>query len=223
MSTPRSKEERRRQLLDAAIQCFGKKGYHATQVSDIIAKAKVARGTFYLYFESKREIFGAIMIELFGKVQAQIQTIPYDAPEEIPSQILGNIRRVTGLLMGFPLLAKLLMNEAVGLDTELDERLRNFYDQILDYIRRGLKQGQAMGFVREGNIHILAICLLGCVKEVFYQSFLGTEKPTEEAIIDEIYKLVIGAVAHPFLRPELEKQIPQAILSNLGPPRSRSK
>ena len=209
MSIPRSKEERRRQLLDAGIQCFGEKGYHATQISDIIAKAKVARGTFYLYFESKRQIFDAIMTELFAKVQAQIKTIPYDAPEEIPSQILGNIRRVTGLLMESPLLAKILMNEAVGLDAELDERLRNFYDQILDYIRRGLKQGQAMGFVREGNIPVLAICLLGCVKEVFYQFFLGREKPTEDAIIDEVYKLVIGAVAHPFLRPELERQLAQ--------------
>jgi AcrR family transcriptional regulator len=209
MSIPRSKEERRRQLLDVAIQCFGEKGYHATQISDVIAKAKVARGTFYLYFESKREIFDAIMTELFGKVQTQIQTIPYDAIEKIPSQILGNIRRVTRLLMDSPLLAKLLMNEAVGLDAELDEKLRNFYGQILDYIRRGLKQGQAMGFVREGNIHILAICLLGSFKEVFYQYFLGMEKPAEEAIIDEIYKLVIGAVAHPFLRPELERQLAQ--------------
>ena len=45
-----SKEERRKQLLTAAMVAFGKKGYHGTQVSDIIYEADVARGTFYLYF-----------------------------------------------------------------------------------------------------------------------------------------------------------------------------
>ena len=206
MSAHLSKEERTRQLLDAAIQCFGEKGYHATQVSDIIEKAMVARGTFYLYFKSKRELFDAIMMELFETVHAQIKSLPRDAVDQIPSQIMGNIQRVTHLLMEKPLLAKLLMNEAVRLDSEQDARLRTFYGQILDYIRRGLKQGQEMGFVREGNINVLAICLLGCVKEIFYQTFLETEKPSENEIVREIYQIVVGAVAHPFLRPELEKQ-----------------
>jgi len=207
MSTHLSKGERTRQLLDAAIDCFGKKGYHATQVSDIINKAEVARGTFYLYFKSKREIFDAVMMELFQTVNGQIRSLPRDAVDQIPSQIMGNIQRVTRLLMEKPLLAKLLMNEAVGLDAEQDARLQSFYGQILDYIRRGLKQGQEMGFVREGNTSVLAIYLLGGVKEIFYQSFLGTEHPSEGEIVREIYQIVIGAVAHPFLRPELEKQV----------------
>ncbi|MFO1518958.1 MAG: TetR/AcrR family transcriptional regulator [bacterium] len=200
------KEERKRQLLDAALKRFGEKGYHATQVSDIIDEAKVARGTFYLYFKSKREIFDQVMTELFDLVHSQIRSLPRNAVDQIPSQIMGNIRRITRLLREKPVLAQLLMNEAVGLDTEQDARLRQFYDQILDYIRRGLKQGQEMGFVREGNVRVLAICLLGCVKEVFYQSFLGTEKAAEDEIVKEIYQIVVGAVAHPFLRPELEKQ-----------------
>jgi AcrR family transcriptional regulator len=207
MSLHLSKEERRKQLLNAAIDAFGEKGYHRTQVSDIIAKAKVARGTFYLYFEGKREIFDAIMTELFDRVQAEIRAIPKEAVIEIPSQIKGNLERITKLLLENPLLTKLLINESVGLDVELDTRLRKFYGQILDYIRRGLRQGQEMGFVRPGDVHVLAICLLGCVKEVFYQSFLETEKPTGEMIVREIYQFIIGGIAHPSLRQELEKQL----------------
>ena len=206
MPPSRTKETRRRELLNAAIECFGARGYHSTQISDIIARAKVARGTFYLYFESKREIFNAVMTELFEKVQGEIRAIPKDAVEEIPSQIMGNIRRVTRLLMMNRLHTKILMSEAVGLDAELDERLRAFYGKILDYIRRGLKQGQEMGFVRDGNIQVLATCLLGSLKEVFYQNILGTEEFSEDAIVSEIYQLVIGAVAHPFVRAELERQ-----------------
>ena len=200
-----SKEERYRQLLEAAIRAFGSKGYHQTQISDIIKEAGVARGTFYLYFKSKREIFDSIMTELFDMVSSQIKNLPHDAIDKIPQQLLGNIERVSHLLLDHPLLTKILFNESVGLDIELDERLKKFYGQILDYIRRGLKQGQDMGFVRTGDNHILAMALLGSLKEIFYQYFLGTEQPDRQAIIQEVFRFVIAAIAHPNLRPTLEK------------------
>lgn len=195
--TQKTKEERKRQLLEAALKCFGTKGYHDTQISDIIKKAEVARGTFYLYFESKREIFREIMGELFLRVKNQIQSLPHDAIEKIPSQLLGNISRITDLLFSEPLLAKLLVNEAVGLDEEQDAQLGEFYKQILDYIHRGLRQGQDMGFVRQGNVPIMAICLLGSFKEIFYQSFLGIEKPSQSDVIHELFRTVAGAVIDP--------------------------
>lgn len=197
MSAYLSKEERKRQLLDAALECFGTQGYHKTQVSDIIKKAEVARGTFYLYFESKREIFKELMLELLQKVTSQIQSLPYDAVEKIPSQLLGNITRVANLLFEEPLLTRLLFNEAVGLDEEQDTQLRNFYNRILDYIHRGLKQGQGMGFVREGNVQVMALCLLGSLKEIFYQSLLGTEKINKEEVVQELFRTVAGAVIDP--------------------------
>lgn len=197
MAPPKTKEERKRQLLDAALECFGTRGYHETQVSDIIKRADVARGTFYLYFEGKREIFRALMEELFEKVTSQIQSLPHDAIEKIPSQLLGNITRVTDLLFAQPLLTRLLVNEAVGLDDEQDDQLRDFYRQILDYIHRGLTQGQEMGFVREGNIEVMALCLLGSLKEIFYQTLLGTEAIQKHEVVHELFRTVAGAVIDP--------------------------
>lgn len=189
-----AKDERRRQLLEAAIKVFGARGYHHSQISDIIKEAGVARGTFYLYFESKREIFDGVITTLFEMVRSQVKTLPRDAVADIPDQLRGNLERITNLLLGKPWLVKLLFNESVGLDHELDDRLRQFYGQLLDLIRRALKQGQEMGFVREGNIHVLATALLGSVKEVFYQYCLGTEQPPAGAIVDELFKTISQAV-----------------------------
>lgn len=198
-----TKEKRRRQLLDAAIATFGRRGYHRTQVSDIIRKARVARGTFYLHFEGKRQIFDAVMTDLFARVQENVKTLPRDAIQEIPKQLKGNIERVTDLLLGNPLLTKILFNESVGLDPQLDRRLTDFYGRLLDLIRRGLKQGQEMGFVREGDIQTLAVSLLGSLKEIFYQLQLGTLTPDRPAIVGEIYRLVTRAI----VRPDLLSQI----------------
>lgn len=193
------KEERRQQLTEAALKAFGKRGYPKTQISHIIAEAGVARGTFYLYFEGKREIFDAIVTEISEKVLTQMRPIKKEKLSEIPEQIIGNIQRVTELLLNNPLYVKIFFSDAVGLDDEFDDRLRKFYQNILENIRRGLKQGQEMGLVRAGDVQILSLCLLGILKEVFYQFVLGTELLAPEKIVEEIYRTVLHAV----IRPEL--------------------
>ncbi len=201
------REQRRQQLIQAALAAFGKKGYHAAQVSDIIAEAGVARGTFYLYFEGKREIFAAVLAKVFEEVQAQVRPIPHEAFAELPGQILGNLRRVTDLLGKNPLYIKLLFSDAVGLDKEFDAQLRTFYDRILDYIHRGIRQGQQMGFVREGDEKVLALCLLGCFKEVFFQSILGGKLPASQTVEREIYTFVINSIVHPDLREKVREYL----------------
>lgn len=59
----RKRERRRRMVLDTALAVFSDKGYHQTRISDIIEAASIARGTFYLYFESK----GALLLEVLRR------------------------------------------------------------------------------------------------------------------------------------------------------------
>ena len=61
----RQREERRSQILDAALVVFSQKGYHATNVSDVAAQAGVSQGTIYWYFESKDELFHAALLSAF--------------------------------------------------------------------------------------------------------------------------------------------------------------
>jgi hypothetical protein len=54
-------EERRKELINISEKLFIKKGYENTSVSEIVAKAKVAQGTFYYYFKTKEEILDSII------------------------------------------------------------------------------------------------------------------------------------------------------------------
>src|SRR5438552_1828440 len=62
----RLREERRAQVLATARRLFAERGYHNTSISEIIAACRIARGTFYLYFESKRAIFDELLDDLFA-------------------------------------------------------------------------------------------------------------------------------------------------------------
>ncbi len=61
MSKIVDKDERRAHILDAALRVFATKGAVGLKIRDIAAEAKVAKGTVYLYFESKEAILHAIM------------------------------------------------------------------------------------------------------------------------------------------------------------------
>ena len=60
------KEERRRQILEAALAVFSQRGYHATNVSDVAAQAGVSQGTIYWYFDSKEALFEAATLFAFS-------------------------------------------------------------------------------------------------------------------------------------------------------------
>jgi AcrR family transcriptional regulator len=59
----RRKDERPAQLLAAALGLFVERGYAATRLDDVAARAGVSKGTLYLYFENKEELFKAVVRE----------------------------------------------------------------------------------------------------------------------------------------------------------------
>ena len=63
---------RRQEILVAAIKLFGRKGFDATRAEDIALAAKLAKGTIYLYFKSKEEIYGAAVAQAIQALQAEI-------------------------------------------------------------------------------------------------------------------------------------------------------
>jgi AcrR family transcriptional regulator len=62
--------KRRQDLLDAARALFSAKGYEATAVAEITARARAAAGAFYIYFPSKRELLVELMNDLLRRLEA---------------------------------------------------------------------------------------------------------------------------------------------------------
>ncbi|MEO1223989.1 MAG: TetR/AcrR family transcriptional regulator [Pseudomonadota bacterium] len=67
-----NKEERRHDILEAAMGVFADKGYHAASVKDVAEAAGLAKGTIYIYFESKDAMTIAIVDRHFAGLMKQI-------------------------------------------------------------------------------------------------------------------------------------------------------
>src|SRR3954471_19038025 len=66
----RRKEARPQELLEAALELFVEKGFAATRSEEVAARAGVSKGTLFLYFPSKEELFKAVVREnISGRFQ----------------------------------------------------------------------------------------------------------------------------------------------------------
>ena len=94
-SRQRRKEARPQQLLDAALALFVEKGFAATRSDEVARAAGVAKGTLYLYYPSKEELFKAVVRHnvsgLLSEVEALVARYEGGTPE-----LLRNLRRIPG-------------------------------------------------------------------------------------------------------------------------------
>jgi TetR/AcrR family transcriptional regulator len=81
----RRKEARPGELLEAALDLFVEKGFAATRVEEVARRAGVSKGTLFLYFSSKEELFKEVVRKnlsaQFPQWNAQIDTFPGDTPD----------------------------------------------------------------------------------------------------------------------------------------------
>jgi len=67
------KEEKKRQILQASLEVFAQKGYSPTVLDDVAARANMAKGTLYLYFKDKEDLYINTVIHFFDLLEAQIR------------------------------------------------------------------------------------------------------------------------------------------------------
>jgi AcrR family transcriptional regulator len=88
---PRTERGRKtlRKLIDAAAAEFGERGYHEAAITGITRRAGVALGSFYTYFESKEEVFRALVHEMSRATRAHVAEAVKDAPDRLAAERLG--------------------------------------------------------------------------------------------------------------------------------------
>jgi len=82
--------ERRRQILEAALRCYRKRGFHRTSINDIGRAAKLSVGAVYTHFKSKR----AITLALADLSVAWSQGLNFDGVQEVRQFLIDGIRHL---------------------------------------------------------------------------------------------------------------------------------
>jgi AcrR family transcriptional regulator len=146
------KDERREQILAAALELFARKGLVATRISDISSKTGISQGLIYHYYKSKEEVFNWIIcnaVEKMNTAALELEKLPLSAKDKI-------ILAVEQLLKGFDLRVEtayyyFLITQA-ALSDAFPQEARDFIlsqnNVKYEVIKRIFVQGQKEGTVR---------------------------------------------------------------------------
>jgi TetR/AcrR family fatty acid metabolism transcriptional regulator len=186
---------RKQAIVEAATECFAKRGYHDTSISDIIDDAGIARGTFYLYFKSKQDVFRFILDGFIKHIGDQIKTIKLGGKVSPADQMRANVERLVDAILGGPAPAKIVLNEAVGLNPEIDDKLRSFYGKLISMIEKSIAKGVALKLVRPIDPRLAACIVIGAFKEVMIQKTVFKQSRfSKKIIVDGLIDALIGGL-----------------------------
>ena len=166
---PAAPAVRRDQLQRAAIDVFLKKGFHATRIEDIVARAQTGKGTFYLHFRDKEDVFGAAIEELFTELQSTLSWVNRSIdPEATLEQIFQQeAARIFQSLLDHQNIGRLALREGRSAGPEVEKKVAAFYRRLLDLSKETLGAAQKMGLLPGFPPEVAAACILGAIEKTF--------------------------------------------------------
>ena len=194
----RAKQERRRQIIAAAKAVFADAGYHGASIHAIIERAQIARGTFYLYFESKAAVFDSILDQAMAELRGRIHRIEVDDPKAPAPQIQLRDQVIATLeyIVSDRALALLLLSAGHTPDAEAAERLDQFFAEVRGLLSRALETGMEIGLVRKCSPDLVAAAMLGMIRGVV-EHIVTQTKPTS---LDDVAAEMIGVALRGVLK-----------------------
>lgn len=143
---PERHQARRQQILEAAVACFMRKGFHATRTAEICAEAGMSPGNLFHYFPTKEAIIAAIVEEDQGETAARFAAAAgarnlYDALIAIVEESLALLADPVYTRIGLEVLAEAVRNPEVFASVAQSEAGRKA--QLVHLLATAVERGQA--------------------------------------------------------------------------------
>lgn len=177
--TRQKKDAKRTAMMQAAVQVFAEKGYHAATVRDIVGAADVAIGTFYFYFPDKETLFVHLYEETADFL---IQTLQQamGSQTELPKQILATIQGYVNIALYEPAVVHLLLVGGVGAVPSLIDRRSAFREKLVRLWQRPLDKALDQENIPTQNTRRTAEAISGAHDEVVLH-LLAVQNPEMES------------------------------------------
>jgi AcrR family transcriptional regulator len=187
------RDERKEQIMGAALKVFSRRGIIGTKMSMIAAEAGISHGLLYHYFKSKDELFTTLVQWSMEEAHAAMKSI-YD----LPGSPIEKVRKLTEAILeedGTPYF--MLIHQARTSDGVPEKAkqliqqysMKTFVDQLLPLFTEGQKAGEIAG----GNLQHLISCYLSVLSGLMV---LNTKEDEDYSLpeVDVLLRIVTGRV-----------------------------
>jgi AcrR family transcriptional regulator len=170
----------RRALLDAARSMFAEKGYHGAAAEEIVRRAGVTRGALYHHYEDKKDLFRAVVDEMEGEIDEEIEAAERVQPD-LPEAVMAGYRAFVDAVLDPEMRRTFFLDgpSVLGWEwREIDAR------HAVGKIEEGLEALIAEGFVEPQPVGPLARLINGTLLEA---AFFVAASEDPEAARDEVW------------------------------------
>ncbi|HEY9219620.1 MAG TPA: helix-turn-helix domain-containing protein [Phenylobacterium sp.] len=161
----RRKEARPTEIVSAAMDVFAEKGFAGARLDEIAARAGVSKGALYLYFETKEDIFRAVVAQAVAPNLDPVLAMLASHPGPIAPLIEALPERIAGIAESARIggVVKMVIGEA----RNFPELARVWHDQLvskaLAALSTAIAAAQVRGELRAGDPRVLAVSLISPV------------------------------------------------------------
>lgn len=199
------KSQRREQIMTAAKEVFAHKGFHATTIADIAAQAGLAYGSVYWYFDSKEELFHALMavqeLALRARVAAtlsELNGLPHRGEASLPALVKASVQATFEFFEADKATVKLLFRDAYALGDRFEKHLGGIYERFIDDIETIIVAAQMRGEMVSAPPRMVAYTLAALVGQLAHRRLSTDDDVTAAQVADFVVALVFDG-----LRPRL--------------------
>jgi AcrR family transcriptional regulator len=172
----RRKEARPAEIIEAALECFLEKGFEPTKIEAVARRLGVAKGTIYLYFETKEQLFRAVVKQVTASnltVMATAASAFEGTVEELVPVLLDNMVDIVATSRA-PAVARLILTEVGRIPDLADIWLEEVVKPVIGALQAIMQRGQDRGEIRPGDARHQVISMLGPVMVgIIFGDFLG--------------------------------------------------
>ncbi len=199
----RRKDARPQELLDAALDLFVERGYAATRLDDVAARAGVSKGTLYLYFANKEDLFKAVirenMVSVLGEGQDMIDGYEGHTADLFREIVLAWWERIGSTKLSG--ITKLMLAEA----SNFPEVAQFYHDEVImrgnavitALLARGVARGEFREVETEQIVNVVSAALMMLLVWKHSFSHCRPEPIAAENYLNSFIDLFLNGVLKP--------------------------
>jgi AcrR family transcriptional regulator len=175
------KDIRKAEIIKAAIEAFSLKGYHRTKVSDITKKVGISTGTFYIYFENKRELFIEVVEEVFRHIVGDAAR-NIKGEEDLGRKLVIRGRTFFENYSRYMEIMHQLRAELASDEDWPQEKLNGMYRALTGPVIKEAQEAIDKGQLRPVDPELLSFALTGMIEVMSFRISLDDKYTIEDAI-----------------------------------------
>lgn len=161
--TTKDQKRKKQEIIKISIKIFSEKGYHRTKVSDITDALNISKGTFYIYFENKRELFIEAIEDVFRNIVGEAASAIKEEGDFIKRMAIRgkvfyeNYTKYNEIL-------NQLRAEMAGDDQWPKEKIKKIYHELTRPVIREIETAVQKGILKNIDPDMAAYALTGLIE-----------------------------------------------------------